>query len=312
MLATLSRRKRARAAGRQKDKKMGKNGAIGTALLLATAFAAPALAQEIGTGQPAPWQLGLQGAVTPIMESIQSLHTFLLWIITLISLFVLGLLVWCVVKFNEKANPTPSKTTHNVALEVAWTVIPVLILVAIAIPSFRLLRAQEEIPPAAVTIKVTGKQWFWTVEYTKDSGGFQFDAIMLDDKQRATEIAKGRKPDEVPRLLAVDNEIVLPVNEVVRVQVTAADVMHAFAMPAFGIKRDAVPGRLNETWFKATREGVYYGQCSELCGASHAFMPAAIRIVSKERYAQWLDDAKKRFASTDDGRVRLADIRAAQ
>jgi cytochrome c oxidase subunit 2 len=279
------------------------------ALFAGVTTAGAALAQQPGTGQPAPWQLGLQGSASPIMDSIASFHSLLLGLITLISLFVLGLLVYCVVKFNDKANPVPSKTTHNSTIEVVWTVVPILILVVIAIPSFRLLRAQEEIPPAAVTIKVTGKQWYWTVEYAKDSGGFQFDAIMLDDKQIADEIAKGRKREEVPRLLAVDNEIVLPVNEVVRVQVTAADVLHSFAMPSFGIKRDAVPGRLNETWFKATREGVYFGQCSELCGTNHAFMPAAIRIVSKERYAQWVEEAKKRFASAEDGAVKVADAR---
>jgi cytochrome c oxidase subunit 2 len=280
------------------------------AIFAGLTLAGQVLAQEPGTGQPAPWQIGLQGSASPIMDSIASFHTLLFWLITVISIFVLALLVYCAVKFNEKANPVPSKTTHNATIEVVWTVVPVLILVVIAIPSFRLLRAQEEIPPAAVTIKVTGKQWYWTVEYAKDSGGIQFDAIMLDDKQIADEIAKGRKKDDLPRLLAVDNEIVLPVNEVIRVQVTAADVLHSFAMPSFGIKRDAVPGRLNETWFKATREGIYYGQCSELCGTNHAFMPAAIRIVSKDRYAQWLDEAKKKFASTEDGPGKLASLQS--
>ena len=281
------------------------------ALALAAAITMPfaALAQSTpGTGQPAPWQLGLQGSASSVMDFIHSLHTGLVWVIVLISLFVLALLVYVVMRFNEKANPTPSKTTHNTTIEVAWTVVPVLILLAIVIPSFRLLKFQEEIPPSDVTIKVTGKQWYWTVEYAKDSGGFGFDAIMLDEKQRGEAIQKGAKPEDVPRLLAVDNEIVVPVNKVVRVQVTAADVMHAFAMPALGIKRDAVPGRLNETWFRATREGLYYGQCSELCGTNHAFMPAAIRVVSDQAYAAWLEDAKKKYASTTDDRaVRVAD-----
>jgi cytochrome c oxidase subunit 2 len=279
------------------------------ALAAATTTPFAALAQSApGAGQPVPWQIGLQDSASSVMDFITSLHTGLVWIIVLISLFVLGLLVYVVMRFNETANPTPSKTTHNTTIEVAWTVVPVLILLAIVIPSFRLLKFQEEIPPSDVTIKVTGKQWYWTVEYAKDSGGFGFDAIMLDEKQRGEAIQKGAKPQDVPRLLAVDNEIVVPVNKVVRVQVTAADVMHAFAMPALGIKRDAVPGRLNETWFRATREGLYYGQCSELCGTNHAFMPAAIRVVSDQAYAAWLEDAKKKYASTTDDRaVRVAD-----
>ncbi len=274
---------------------------------MTTPFAASAQTSNSGFGQPAPWQMGLQGSASTVMDFIASLHTGLLWIIVLISLFVLGLLVYVAMKFNEKANPSPSKTTHNTTIEIVWTVVPVLILLAIVIPSFRLLKYQEEIPPSDVTIKVTGKQWYWTVEYAKDSGGFGFDAIMLDDKQRADAVQKGAKPEDVPRLLAVDNEIVVPVNKVIRVQVTAADVMHAFAMPSLGIKRDAVPGRLNETWFRATREGLYYGQCSELCGTNHAFMPAAIRVVSDAAYATWLEAAKKKFASSSDGPVRVAE-----
>jgi cytochrome c oxidase subunit II len=280
------------------------------ALVGSTAASGAAFAAD-GYGQPAPWQIGLQGSASEIMDFITAMHTGLFWLITVISVFVLALLVYVAVKFNEKTNPVPSKTTHNSAIEVAWTVIPVIILVVIAIPSFRLLRLQEEIPPADVTIKVTGVQWAWNVEYAKDSGGFGFRVNMLSDAEVKQEIAKGKKAADVPRLLAVDNEIVVPVNKVVRVQVTASDVMHAFAMPSLGIKRDAVPGRLNETWFKATREGVYYGQCSELCGTNHAFMPAAIRVVSAARYAEWLEDAKKKFA--DGGAsspVRLADTSA--
>jgi cytochrome c oxidase subunit II len=254
--------------------------------------------QEPGLGQPSPWQIGLQGSASEIMDFITSMHTGLFWVITAITLFVLGLLIWVALKFNEKANPVPSRVTHNTTIEIVWTVVPVLILLAIVIPSFRLLKLQEEIPNADVTIKVTGKQWFWSIEYAKDSGGVKFDAIMLDDKQRAEALSKGAKAHEVPRLLAVDNEIVLPVGKVVRVQVTAADVLHAFAMPSLGMKRDAVPGRLNQTWFKATREGIYYGQCSELCGTSHAFMPLAIRIVSPAKYAEWLELAKTKYAST--------------
>jgi cytochrome c oxidase subunit II len=278
------------------------------ALSVALGASGAALAQQDkGFGQAYNWQVSLQGSASEIMDFITTMHTGLFWLITAISVFVAGLLVYCAVKFNEKANPVPSKTTHNSTVEVIWTVVPVVILVAISIPSFRLLRLQEEIPPSDVTIKVTGVQWAWNVEYAKDSGGFGFRVGMLNDDERKDAVAKGAKPADVPRLLAVDNEIVVPINKPVRVQVTAADVMHAFAMPSLGVKRDAVPGRLNETWFKATREGVYYGQCSELCGTNHAFMPIAIRVVSDAKYAEWLEGAKKKYASTtDDGPVRLA------
>ncbi len=255
---------------------------------------------QAGTGQPSPWQLGFQGSVTEVMDFINTFHNWLLVVITVITLFVLALLVYVIVRFNEKANPVPSKTTHNAAIEVAWTVIPILILVAIAIPSFRLLRTQLVPPPADITIKATGHAWYWSYEYPADqNGGFTFESNMLDDAARQKAISEGRPATETPRLLAVDNEVVVPVGKVVKVQVTAADVLHAFAMPSFGIKVDAVPGRLNETWFKAEREGVYFGQCSELCGQNHAFMPIAIRVVSEERYAAWLNEAKSRYASLD-------------
>ena len=233
-------------------------------------------------GQPAPWEYKLQEAATPVMENITWFHNFLLWLITGITLFVLALLIIVVVKFNAKANPVPSKTTHNTLIEVAWTIIPVLILVAVAVPSFRLLFLQLDIPKADLTIKATGKQWFWTYSYP-DNGPFEFDSLMAQDKQ--------------PRLLAVDNEVVVPVNKVVRVQTTAADVIHSFAVPSFGIKIDAIPGRLNETWFKATKTGWFYGQCSELCGKDHAYMPIAIRVVTEQEFAAWIEAAKKKFAS---------------
>ena len=233
-------------------------------------------------GQPAPWEYKLQDAATPVLENITWFHNFLLWLITAITVFVLVLLIIVVVKFNSKANPVPSKTTHNTLIEVAWTIIPVLILVAVAVPSFRLLFLQLDIPKADLTIKATGKQWFWTYSYP-DNGPFEFDSLMAADKQ--------------PRLLAVDNEVVVPVNKVVRVQTTAADVIHSFAVPSFGIKIDAIPGRLNETWFKATKTGMFYGQCSELCGKDHAFMPIAIRVVTEQEFATWVEQAKKKFAS---------------
>ncbi|MPZ56070.1 MAG: cytochrome c oxidase subunit II [Rhizobiales bacterium] len=241
-------------------------------------------------GQPSPWQLGLQQSATSVMDSVTSFHNFLLIVITLITILVLGLLVIVMVKFNARANPMPSRTTHNTLLEVLWTVVPVLILVAIAVPSFRLLFHQLDIPKADLTVKATGKQWFWSYSYP-DNGPFEFDSLMLKDGER--------KADQ-PRLLAVDNEMVVPVNKVVRVLATGSDVIHAFAVPSFGIKIDAIPGRINETWFKATKEGMYYGQCSELCGRDHAYMPIAVRVVSDQVFAAWLDEAKKRYAGNID------------
>jgi cytochrome c oxidase subunit II len=258
--------------------------AIGIVLAAAAADGGIALA---GTGQPSPWQMGLQGSASPIMDGINSFHNLVMYIITAITLFVLALLVYVIVKFNARANPVPTKTTHNTALEVAWTLIPVLILVTIAIPSFRLLFYQQNIPPADVTVKAIGKQWFWSYNYP-DHGKFEFDSLMVRDN----------KPDQ-PRLLAADNAMVVPVNKVVRLQATAADVIHAWTVPSFGVKIDAVPGRLNEVWFRATREGTYYGQCSELCGKDHAFMPIEVRVVSDQAFAAWVEEAKKKYASDD-------------
>jgi cytochrome c oxidase subunit 2 len=262
--------------------KMSK-GQIGRRLLgLAVAGVALAAGGAAWAGQPAPWEWTLQEAATPVMEKITSFHTLLVWIITIITLFVLVLLVMVVVKFNAKANPVPSKTTHNTLIEVAWTLIPVLILVAIAVPSFRLLFQQLDIPKADLTIKATGKQWYWSYAYP-DNGKFEFDSLLAQDKK--------------PRLLGVDNEMVVPVDKVIRIQTTGADVIHAFAVPAFGIKIDSIPGRLNETWFKATKTGMFYGQCSELCGKDHAFMPIAVRVVSDQEFAAWVETAKKKFAT---------------
>ncbi|WP_375411783.1 cytochrome c oxidase subunit II [uncultured Bradyrhizobium sp.] len=230
-------------------------------------------------GQPAPWEWKLQEAGSPVMENIIWFHNFLFWLITLITLFVLALLIVVMVKFNAKANPVPSKTTHNTLIEVAWTLIPVLILVGIAVPSFRLLFQELDVPKADLTIKVTGNQWNWTYAYPDDK--IEFTSIMLSEEDRAK-----RNPPP-PRLLGVDNEMVVPVNKVVRIQTTGADVIHSFAVPAFGIKIDSVPGRLNETWFKATKEGIYYGQCSELCGKDHAFMPIVVRVVKDQDYDAW-------------------------
>jgi len=233
-------------------------------------------------GQPSPWEWTLQPSGSPVMDNIHWFHNVLLAIITIITLFVLGLLIAVVVKFNARANPVPSRTTHNTLIEVAWTLIPVLILVSIAVPSFRLLFLQLDLPKADITVKATGKQWYWSYAYP-DNGKFEFDSLMAQDKQ--------------PRLLGVDNEMVVPVNKVIRVQTTGADVIHSFAVPAFGIKIDSIPGRLNETWFKAEKTGMYYGQCSELCGKDHAFMPIAVRVVTDQEFTAWVEDAKKKFAS---------------
>ena len=262
--------------------KMSK-GQIGRRLLgLAVAGMALVSGGTAFAAQPQPWEMTLQPAASPVMENIVWFHNFLFVLITLITLFVLALLVVVVMKFNAKANPVPSKTTHNTLIEVAWTLIPVLILVGIAVPSFRLLFQQLDIPKADLTVKATGKQWYWSYSYP-DNGKFEFDSLLAHDKQ--------------PRLLGVDNEMVVPVNKVIRVQTTGADVIHAFAVPAFGIKIDSIPGRLNETWFKATKVGMYYGQCSELCGKDHAFMPIAVRVVEDQEFAAWVEAAKKKYAT---------------
>ena len=262
--------------------KMSK-GQIGRRLLgLAVAGMALVSGGTAFAAQPQPWEMTLQPAASPVMENIVWFHNFLFVLITLITLFVLALLVVVVMKFNAKTNPVPSKTTHNTLIEVAWTLIPVLILVGIAVPSFRLLFQQLDIPKADLTVKATGKQWYWSYSYP-DNGKFEFDSLLAADKQ--------------PRLLGVDNEMVVPVNKVIRVQTTGADVIHAFAVPAFGIKIDSIPGRLNETWFKATKVGMYYGQCSELCGKDHAFMPIAVRVVEDQEFAAWVEAAKKKYAT---------------
>lgn len=239
--------------------------------------------------QPHPWQLGFQEAASPVMEQINSFHNLLLVIITIISLFVLALLAYVCFRFSEKKNPVPSKTTHNTFLEIAWTVIPVLILIFIAIPSFRLLYFMDktEITEADMTLKVIGYQWYWGYEYP-DNGNIAFDSYMIADEDL--------KPDQL-RLLEVDNRVVLPVNTNIRIQITAADVLHAWAVPAFGIKMDAVPGKLNEVWVRIDRPGVYRGQCSELCGVNHAFMPIVIEAVSKEEFNQWVQRKQEQSAN---------------
>jgi cytochrome c oxidase subunit 2 len=257
-----------------------------TMAAMAAALVASGTGAVAGMGQPTPWQIGLQDSASEVMDQLSGFHSFLLIVTTLITILVLGLLLTVMVRFNARANPTPSRTTHNTLVEVLWTVVPIIILGVIVVPSFKLLFLQLDLPPADLTVKATGQQWSWSYSYP-DNGNLEFPSLLARDKE--------------PRLLAVDNEMVVPVNKVVRVQVTGADVIHAFAVPSFGVKIDAVPGRLNETWFKADREGVFYGQCSELCGRDHAFMPIAVRVVSDSAFTAWVEDMKKKgFARTDD------------
>jgi cytochrome c oxidase subunit 2 len=259
--------------------------------LMGLLVSGPALA---GMGQPSPWQLGFQDAATPIMEQINSFHNFVTIIAFAVAFFVLALMVYVMVRFNERSNPKATRTSHNTPIEVAWTVIPILILVAIAIPSFRLLFAQYDFPKADVAITATGSQWYWSYEYPDE--GIRFDSIMVPDAKL--------KPGQ-PRLLSVDREVVVPVGANVVVGLKSNDVIHDWAVPSFGVKLDAVPGRLQLTWFRATKEGWFYGQCSELCGRNHAFMPIAVHVVSQGEYDAWV--AKNKSAAIDvEGKVASA------
>jgi cytochrome c oxidase subunit II len=261
---------------------------IATALVFVILLAS-AGAVFAGLGQPTRWQMNFQESASPVMDQITTFNTFLFWISTAIALFVLILLAIVIVRFNARANPTPSRTTHNTPIEIIWTVVPVIILAVIAVPSFRLLFVQLDVPKVDLTVKATGKQWFWSYGYP-DNGNFEFASLMVQDKDL--------KPGQ-PRLLAADNEMVVPVNKVVHVLVTGSDVIHSFNVPSFGIRIDAIPGRINETWFKATTEGVFYGQCSELCGKDHPFMPIAVRVVSESDFATWVGEAKKKYSAED-------------
>ena len=279
-------------------KKMGAVSAA--ALALAPALTA---AQDAPKGHPAYGQIHLQESVTPLMDSIVAFHDGpLMWTISLIVLFVLVLLIIVMVRFNAKANPVPARFTHNTLIEVIWTVVPIVVLIVIAIPSFGVLSDQlivpdgqrkylgsnifsfgeVDVPPPGLTVKASGEQWYWNYEYVDDE--LAFDSNIMSDEQLA-ELKPGQ-----PRLLAVDNELVVPVDTTVRMQITASPtgVIHAFAVPSFGIKIDAVPGRLNETWFNVRETGIYYGQCSELCGKDHAFMPIAVRVVSADEFEAFI------------------------
>jgi cytochrome c oxidase subunit 2 len=267
-------------------------------LLAALSGTLPAASALAGSGQPSPRQIGFQEAVTPVAQDIHSFHDYVNVIIFLITAFVLVLMLYVMWRFSEKRNPTPSRTTHNTLIEVIWTVVPVLILVMIAIPSFKLLYFQYTFPPPDLTIKAIGHTWNWTHEYPDQ--GFSVDSVMLreqnaEGKNEIEESIKfGIPADQVPRNLAVDNDILVPVNKVVHVLVTSTDVIHNWTIPSFGSKVDAVPGRVTATWFKATKEGIYFGQCSELCGKDHAFMPIAVRVVIEQVFNDWAAALKAR------------------
>jgi len=274
-----------RTGRHQEDETVGRSIAASAGFLSATLASGAAMA-----ARPLPWQIGFQDAASPVMAEINWFHNLLLVIITLITLFVLGLLVYVMWRFNEKRNPTPSKTTHSTVLEVLWTAIPVVILVIIFIPSMKLLYYSDRATDAEMTLKVVGSQWYWSYEYP-DHGDVAFDSYLTCRTQEECDDAAkdGNKP---LRLLDVDNRVVLPVDTTIRILVTARDVIHNFAMPALGLKMDAVPGRTNETWTRILRPGVYYGQCSELCGIDHAYMPIAIEAVSKDDFAKWVETAR--------------------
>ena len=244
---------------------------------------------EAFADQPKDWQLGFQNPASDGMRDIVNFHNnLLLPIIIAISVFVLFLMLYACVRFRASANPNPSKRTHNVTVEILWTLIPCLILIVMAVPSFKILYKQDTIPKVDLTIKAVGYQWYWGYEYPDEN--IIFDSYMIEEKDLRA---------DQPRLLSVDNEVVVPVNKVVKVLITANDVLHAWALPAFGVKRDAVPGRINETWFKAEKVGTYYGQCSELCGIKHAFMPITVKVVSDEDYQEWLSEARVKFAKEE-------------
>ncbi|MEM0944890.1 MAG: cytochrome c oxidase subunit II [Pseudomonadota bacterium] len=265
---------------------------IATTALLAL-LATPALAAPEGAGKPVPGGTGFQEPVTQIMRDLIWLDDFLLLIITAITIFVTALLGWCIYRYNEKRNPEPATFTHNATIEVVWTAIPVLILVIIAIPSLRLLFDQLDVPEPDLTLKVTGNQWYWSYEYPAE--GINMDAYMLDKEELAD---FGYQPDEY--LLATDTRVVVPVDKVVHVLVTGSDVIHNWAVPSFGVKIDTIPGRVNETWFKAEEVGTYFGQCSELCGMLHAYMPITIEVVEQTEYDAWVAEEQAKAAGATD------------
>jgi cytochrome c oxidase subunit 2 len=265
-------------------------GVIGTTEIATLAVAA----------EPKPWQLGFQPPATEVMDRLSAFHDVLLIIITLIAAFVLGLLVYVMWRFNQQRNPLPSRTSHNTVIEMLWTVVPVLILISIAIPSFKLMYYMDRVPNPEMTIKVTGHQWYWSYEYP-DQGGLAFDSNFIPEDQL--------KPAQ-KRLLDVDNPLVVPADTIIRVLVTGTDVIHSWFMPSFGVQEYAIVGRLNESWMKIDQPGTYYGQCNQICGVNHAFMPIKVEAMAKDAFQRWLVGAKKKFARRDDGTgvVRIAAI----
>ena len=272
---------------------LAKLGALVAGLAGALGAAGSAAAQA-----PSDWEVDFQTALSPSMERIVDFNFMVTIIIVIITAFVFGLMAWIVIRYNKKRNPTPSKTTHNTLLEVVWTVVPVIILLVIVVPSFRLLYYTDRVEEADMTLKAIGHQWYWSYEYP-DHGDFTFDALILEDD----ELEEGQ-----PRLLATDTAVVLPVGAKIRLLTTADDVIHSWAVPALGVKMDSVPGRVNETWFQINREGIYYGQCSELCGTLHGFMPIMIEAVSQEDFDSWVEMAQEEYASADDTPTEVASL----
>ncbi len=262
---------------------------------LAAAWLAAALAPA-SAAQPQPWQMGMQPAASPVQAAIESLHGLVLVIITVITLLVATLLGVVIFRFSRKRNPTPSRTSHNTLLEVAWTVVPVLILVVIAIPSFRLIYYEDRTRDADITIKVTGHQWYWEYTYP-DQGGMHFESYVLTDDQL--------KPGQL-RLLDVDNQLVVPAGKNVRVLTTSGDVIHSFFIPSLGVQRYAIPGRTIETWFRADEPGTYYGECNQICGTNHSAMPISVRALPEAEFNAWVVQAKTKFAADPSGATRLA------
>jgi cytochrome c oxidase subunit 2 len=276
--------------------------AITRALLTSTlgAIGNLAAATMALAAEPQPWQLGFQPPATPVKERLSAFHDELLIIITLITIFVLGLLVYVMWRFNQQRNPVPSRTSHNTVIEMLWTVVPVLILIIIAIPSFKLMYYMDRVPNPEMTIKVTGHQWYWSYEYP-DQGGLTFDSNIIPEDQ----LKPGQK-----RLLDVDNPLVVPADTTIRVQITGTDVIHSWFVPSFGVQEYAIVGRLNESWMKIEHPGTYYGQCNQICGVNHAFMPIKVEALSKDAFQHWLGDAKKKFARHEDatGAVHVAAV----
>ena len=267
---------------------------VGRILLSFAALAAPILfgmllSDAALADKPEPWQIGFQAPATPVADKLQDLHTLILWIISFVVILVMGLLAYVCVRFRAKANPVPSRTTHHTVIEILWTVLPVVILLVIAVPSFKLLYFQEETPKSDLTLKVTGKQWYWHFSYP-DNGDFAFDSYVVDDKDLK---------DKSLHLLEVDNEVVLPVGTNVRIQIAGDDVMHSWFIPSLAVQKYAVVGRLNEVWVNIEKEGTYYGECNQICGVNHAFMPIKVHAVSKDAFKQWVDQAKTKFARED-------------